>query len=95
MRSRRLIVAAFFDPGELGRQLADLGVEFLELLGMRGLFGRLLLRGLPGEEARETGKGDIAPAVQLIGMDLVLGGELANRLFFFQQLSDDLGLEGG
>src|SRR3712207_4307812 len=47
-----------------------------------------------GVVARESGEGDIAPAVELIGMDHVLGGALAVRFFFFQQLADDLGLEG-
>jgi len=37
-------VAAFFDPRELRGQFADFGVEFLQLLGMSGLFGGLLLR---------------------------------------------------
>jgi len=84
----------FFEPGELRGQLADFGVEFLQLLGMRGVFGGLLLSGLARKEARESGQGDIAPPVQLIGMDVVLRGKLADRLFFFQQLADDLGLEG-
>ncbi len=61
---------------------------------MGGVFGGLLLRRLPREEAREAGEGDIAPAVELIGMDGVRGGELADGFFFFQQLPDDLGLEG-
>jgi len=49
---------------------------------------------LTGKETRETGEGDIAPTVELIGMDVVLGGELADRFFFFQQFAGDLGLEG-
>ena len=98
MRARRSdlvkLKTFFFQPRELRGEFADFGVEFLHLLGMGGVFGRLLLRRLAGEEAREASEGDIAPAVELIGMDIELSGELGDGFLFFEQLADDLGLEG-
>jgi hypothetical protein len=48
-----------------------------------------------GEEAREAGEGDLAPAIELVGMQAVLGGELVGRLLFFEQVAHDLRFEGG
>ncbi len=67
----------------------------LDLLSVRRLEFGELPGGLMGKESRQAGEGILAPAVKLIGMDAMLGGELADGLFFLEHGQHQLGLEFG
>jgi len=83
----------FFQPGDLRRQASDLGVEFFELLLMRGMID--LGFALPLEERGQTVKCSRFPGADLVGMDVVVRSDLGERLLFLERLSDDLGLKAG
>ena len=85
-RSARLRVEArfFFEPLELGGQFADLGIElrqrvlvFLRFLSEFGAFR---------EQMRKVFERLPLPAVELAGMDAVVGRDLRHRFFFFEHL---------
>ncbi len=65
----------------------------MDFLGVRGLPGGLLLGGLAGEEIGQAIESDLAPAIELVGMNAVLRGQLAGRALLTQHLLDELGLE--
>ena len=81
----------FFEPLDLGRELANLGVELGQFLvvGLGLLFARLRF----GEEMGEVVQRLTLPPVQLPGMNLVLGGDLGDRLLFFQHFEHHVGFE--
>ena len=74
-------------------QFADLGVEFFDLLLVR-LLVRLGLV-LTGKQSRQSAQSSGFPGADLVGMHLLLGGELGDSLFFAQRGQNDLGLEFG
>jgi len=66
------------------------------LLGLDGVGGLLLGEGLGrliAEHPRQGGGGLIAPLVELIGVDAILGGDLTDRAGFPPDFAYDLGLE--
>src|SRR5436305_1461223 len=94
-RSRLVRVEArfFFDPGQLRRQAADLGIQVLHLLLVHG---GCVGKGItPLEQSWEAFERDGFPFTDDIWMDTVLRRELVETLFVFQQLKHDLSLEGG
>lgn len=79
----------FFDPVQLGGQLADFGVEFAQLpfvFGFLGLFGFALIF----EQPVEAFQGLFFPAMELVRMNPIFGGDLDDRFFFFQQFQNNL-----
>jgi len=79
------------EPAHLGGQPADLCVQFLELALMGDLF-RSLLFMIRLEQIVQVIDGLLFPAVQLVGMDTVLGSDLSDGSLFFENLEHDLGL---
>jgi len=67
----------------VGGQFADLGIEFVNLLVVRGLFGGLVKFGLPRKQARQADQGLIAPAGQEIAMEAVFGRDLVEGFSSF------------
>jgi hypothetical protein len=78
----------------LGGELADLGRELFQLLGVRLVFGGLVPGDLVRAYAGQVRKGDAAPLVAPVGMDAIFRRELADRLLLLQEFLDDLGFEG-
>ncbi len=66
----------------------------MALLLLRGLFGRLLLGGRAGKQTGQAGQGNLAPALALVRMETMRGGELVDRLLLFQQFAHHLRFEG-
>jgi hypothetical protein len=82
------------EPGDLGGEPANLGIELLDLGGMSSrLFGEGL-GGAVGKEIGQASRGLIAPGVELIGMNAVLGGNLVNGAGFAPNLTDNLSFKG-
>src|SRR5262249_32640321 len=83
----------FFQPGDLGGEAADLGIERGELRLVRRFeraeFGALL------KQTWQTFQRGRLPLAELGGMDAVLSGELRDRLLLFEEFVDDLSLESG
>ena len=73
----------------------DLRAQLMDLLLMRGIFRRPLFNRASGEQAGKTGQRDLAPARELVGVDAVLGGELAHGLLLSEQRLHRLGFELG
>jgi len=91
-RSALLNVEArfFFEPGQLGAQTADLGVQLGELpfvLGFPGFFALALIL----EQLRKVLQGLLPPAVQLVWMYPAFGGNLGNTFVFAEHFQNDLG----
>ncbi len=83
----------FFEPLDLGRQLADLGIELGEFLVV-GL--GLVLAGVGfGKQVNEVVDGLPFPAMQLTGMNLMFGRDLGDRFLLFEHLDHHLGFERG
>jgi hypothetical protein len=82
MRASRLSCSAgsFFEPRQLRTQLANLRVELVHLLGVGSILRGSLFTRPAREQAGKAGQRDLAPAIELIGMDAVLSGELADGL---------------
>jgi hypothetical protein len=74
--------------------VADLGIEFVDLLLVGSGFGHLIAFGLVREYAGQGRQGLVAPLGQQIAMDAMFGRNLVERLFFLQDLADELGFEG-
>src|SRR5262245_59062350 len=83
----------FFEPIDLGSQAADLSIQFVELLSMGSLERGNIVASL--KDGSRTFAGLAAPLTQDIGMHAILGADLSERLFFFEQIQRDLGFEGG
>ena len=73
---------AFFQPGHLGGQASNLGIQVLHLLVVGGLSG--FSRVAPVEGGGEGFESNGFPITKQGGMDLVLGGELGDDLFSFK-----------
>jgi len=83
----------FFQPRDLRREAADLPVELLELAFLLGLDRRNLTALV--EERRQPLQSRCLPLTKQIGMHLMRGGKLRDRLLAAKQLLNDLGFEGG
>ena len=83
----------FFQPPHLRGQATDLGVEFFELLLVGSVIG--LNSALSLEEGWQTVERSCFPGADLVGMDVVVGSDLCDRLLFLKGFSDDFGFEGG
>ena len=88
-------MAAFFDPTEIGSKAANLGVELFDFGGMGGLLGGEGSGELVGEEFGQGGGGLIALGIELIGMDTILGGDLADGAGLAPDFADNLRFERG
>ena len=84
----------FFQPRQLGGELADLSIELVDLLGVCGIYAGLVAFGLVGEDAWQSGQRLVTPLGQQIAMDTVFDSDLVEGLFFLEHLADELGLEG-
>lgn len=85
----------FFQPRQLGGELADLSIEFVDLLGVGGVFAGLVALNLMGENAWQCGQRLVTPLGPQIAMDTVFASDLVEGLFFLEHLADELSLEGG
>ena len=83
---------AFFQPAQLGRQASNLGIQFADLLLVRGDC-RLRRLVILTEQAGQTLQSQRFPALQLVGMDAVLSRNLIEGLFLFQDLLHNLSFE--
>ena len=80
----------FFQPVDLGCQTANLGVQGFKLF----LMGRFLGPGLALVRLKQAGKilqRLLFPAMQLVRMNTIFGGNLGDRFFFLQDFEYDLG----
>jgi len=77
----------------MGCQTANLGVQVLNLslVGGPGFGHGVALLEYVGQSL----DGSLLPFTQDVGVDAILGCELAEGLGFLQQLQHDLGFEGG
>lgn len=79
----------FFDPVQLGGQLANFSIQFAQLtfmLGFPGLFGFTLIFKQP----RKALQGLLFPAMELVRVNPIFGGDLGDRLFSFQESQNNL-----
>ena len=74
----------FFQPRQLGGQLADLGIELVDLLLVGSLARGLVKFGLVRKQAGQARQRLIAPLGQEIAMDAVFGCDLVEGLFFLE-----------
>jgi len=84
----------FFEPVELGRQPANLAVQFVNLalvFGLPGAFPLVLILEQLGQVFQRL----FLPAIQHVRMHPVFGGKLVDRFFFFQGFQRDLRLLAG
>ena len=81
----------FFEPLDLGRELANLGIELRHFLvvGLGLLFDRLGFR----EKMDKVVEGLAFPPVELTRMDLVFSRNLRDRLLFLKHLQHHLSFE--
>jgi hypothetical protein len=84
----------FFQEGDMRRQPADLFGEFAEVLGVGEPRGRAL-GVLPLKEARKALDRRRFPEAYPVGVNVVLGGDVAQRFLAAQDLLDNSGFEGG
>src|SRR6266508_2950903 len=82
----------FFQPGQLGTQTPNLGVQFVEFLIMFGLPGTRTLTILFKQPA-EILQRLLLPFVDLVRMNMVLRSDLGHALVFAQRFQHDLRLE--
>ncbi len=83
----------FFQPGHLGAEPTDLGIEFFELLLMCRLLGSPFAFALK-ERGQPLERGGF-PGADLVGVNAVLGSNLSDGFLFFERFGDDFGFESG
>lgn len=81
-------------PGQLGAQRAKLGIHGVDGPLMRGILCSFQLDALIRELAGESRRREIAPAGDVVQMELMPGGELRHRLLLGEDILNDLGVEG-
>ena len=94
-RSARGSWPTFFEPSQFGGQATNFGIERVELDRMGSLLIGERAPRLVIEQAGQAGQGLVAPEVELVGMEAVLGGDLADRAGFAQDFADDFSFEAG
>src|SRR6266545_6639411 len=82
----------FFQPGQLGTQTPDLGIQFVEFLLMFSFPGTCALAIL-FEQLDEILQCQLFPFMDLVRMNMVLRSDLSDTLVFAQCFQDDLSLE--
>jgi hypothetical protein len=83
--SRLSCSASFFEPGQLCALFIDPCVEHMRLLGAGSILRSLLFSRPARKQTGKTGQRDLAPAIELIGMDAILSSELAHGLLLLPQ----------
>src|SRR5713226_8699029 len=84
----------FVQKGDAGRQPSDLFVELAQLLVVGEALG-VAIGILPLKQARKTRDRGRFPQTDQVGVDVVLGADLAHRFLTAQDFLDNLGLERG
>ncbi len=84
----------FFQPRELRGEFTDFSVQVGELLlivSFRGIKGFVLVN----EQVGQSFESRRLPLMELGRVNIILGGDLSNSKFLFEQLTNDLSFEGG
>lgn len=80
----------FFEPADLRGEASDLGVEFFVAVADHLLAGGF---AVSLKERRQTIKRGGFPGADLVRMNVVLGSDLGDALFFLEGLGDNLGFQ--